>query len=55
MELNARTRHEVNQKLGLLQGFLAELQAKASHYRDIAAEIGMDLDDHDDDPRPARR
>jgi hypothetical protein len=26
-----------------------------SHYRDIAAEIGMDLDDHDDDPRPARR
>jgi DNA-binding transcriptional MerR regulator len=55
MELNARTQHEVNQKLGLLQGFLAELQAKASHYRDTAAEIGMDLDDHDDDPRPARR
>jgi DNA-binding transcriptional MerR regulator len=42
MELNARLQHEVNQKLGLLQGFLAELQAKASHYADIAGEIGLD-------------
>ncbi len=41
MELNARMQHEVNQKLGILAGFLAELQAKASHYRDIAAEIGL--------------
>jgi MerR family transcriptional regulator, repressor of the yfmOP operon len=42
MALNARTQHEVNQKLGLLHGFLAELQAKASRYADIAAELGMD-------------
>lgn len=42
MELNARTQYEVNQKLGLLHGFLAELQAKASHYADIAAELGLD-------------
>jgi len=45
MELNARVRFEVEQKLGLLQGFLAELHAKASHYRDIADEIGLDLND----------
>jgi MerR family transcriptional regulator, repressor of the yfmOP operon len=41
MELNARLQHEVNQKLGILQGFLAELRANASRYRDIATEIGM--------------
>jgi DNA-binding transcriptional MerR regulator len=45
MELNARVRYEVEEKLGLLQGFLAELKAKASHYRDIAAEIGLDPSD----------
>jgi MerR family transcriptional regulator, repressor of the yfmOP operon len=42
MELNARVQHEVEQKLGLLQGFLAELHAKASRYRDIAAELDPD-------------
>jgi DNA-binding transcriptional MerR regulator len=41
IDLNARLQHEVNQKLGMLQGFLAELQAKASLYRDTAAELGM--------------
>jgi DNA-binding transcriptional MerR regulator len=41
MELNARVRYEVEEKLGLLQGFLAELHAKASRYRDIADEIGL--------------
>ena len=44
MELNARLQREVEHKLGLLQGFLAELQAKASHYRDIATD-GMNIDD----------
>jgi DNA-binding transcriptional MerR regulator len=39
-DLNGRLQHEVNQRLGMLQGFLAELQAKASHYRDIAVEVG---------------
>jgi DNA-binding transcriptional MerR regulator len=45
MELNARLQYEVEQKLGILQGFLAEIHAKASRYRDIAAEIGMEVDD----------
>jgi DNA-binding transcriptional MerR regulator len=44
MDLNARMQHEVNQKLGILQGFLAELRAKASHYRDIAADVGLTPD-----------
>jgi DNA-binding transcriptional MerR regulator len=39
MELNARMRYEVEEKLGLLQGFLAELHARASRYRDIAADL----------------
>jgi MerR family transcriptional regulator, repressor of the yfmOP operon len=43
MELNARLQYEVEQKLGILQGFLAEIHAKASRYRDIAAELGMDV------------
>jgi hypothetical protein len=29
---------EVNEKLGQLQGFLAELKAKEHRYRDVAAE-----------------
>jgi DNA-binding transcriptional MerR regulator len=45
MELNARLQYEVEQKLGILHGFLAEIHAKASRYRDIAAEIGMDAGD----------
>jgi MerR family transcriptional regulator, repressor of the yfmOP operon len=44
MELNARMQHEVNQKVGILQGFLAELQGNASRYRDIATEVGLDSD-----------
>jgi len=44
-ELNARLQHEVNQKIGMLQGFLAELRAKASRYRDIAAEVGAETGD----------
>ena len=45
MELNARLRYEVEEKLGILEGFRAELHAKASRYRDIAREIGLDLGD----------
>jgi DNA-binding transcriptional MerR regulator len=45
MELNARLQYEVEQKLGILQGFLAEIHAKASRYRDTLAEIGMEVDD----------
>jgi DNA-binding transcriptional MerR regulator len=39
MELNERMQDEINQKLGLLQGFLAELKANASRYRDIADDL----------------
>ncbi|MCU1430650.1 MAG: transcriptional regulator, MerR family [Actinomycetia bacterium] len=42
MDLNARLQREVNERLGLLQGFLAELHAKASRYRDIVAELDAD-------------
>jgi len=38
-ELNARMQEEVNQKVGLLQGMLAELRASASRYADIRAEL----------------
>jgi DNA-binding transcriptional MerR regulator len=41
-ELNARMQDEINQKLGLLQGVLAELKASARRYGEIAAELGMD-------------
>jgi DNA-binding transcriptional MerR regulator len=49
MDLNARVRYEVEEKLGVLQGYLAELHAKASRYRDIAGEIGLDVADDTDD------
>ena len=45
MKLNARMQYEVEEKVGLLQGFLAELHGRASRYRDIAAELGMDTGD----------
>lgn len=41
-ELNTRMQDEINQKLGLLQGVLAELKASARRYREIAAELGME-------------
>ena len=53
MELNARVRYEVEEKLGVLQGYLAELHATASRYRDIAAEIGLDVGD--DTAKPSSR
>ncbi len=39
IDLNARLQREVNEKVGLLQGFLAELQMRASHYHDIVEEL----------------
>jgi len=41
-ELNARMQHETNQKIGLLQGVLAEHKASTRWYREIAAELGME-------------
>ncbi len=38
IEINARMQDDVNQKLGQLQGFLAELKAKEHRYREIEAE-----------------
>ena len=38
-DLNARMQAEVNTKVGLLQGMLAELRAKASRYADIRDEL----------------
>ena len=45
-DLNARMQAEVNTKVGLLQGMLAELRAKASRYDDIREEL-------DAEPAPA--
>jgi DNA-binding transcriptional MerR regulator len=42
MDLNARMQYEVEEKLGLLHGFLAELRADASRYRDIAADLDIE-------------
>jgi DNA-binding transcriptional MerR regulator len=39
MELNTRMQAEVREKIGVLEGFLAELKAKASRYRDVAEEL----------------
>ena len=39
-ELNHRMQDEINQKLGLLRGFLAELEANARRYAEIATELG---------------
>jgi DNA-binding transcriptional MerR regulator len=43
MDLNERLQAEVNEKIGLLQGFRAELKARAHRYQEIAAEIGLDV------------
>jgi DNA-binding transcriptional MerR regulator len=45
MDLNTRLQAEVNEKIGLLQGYLAELQAKAHRYREVADEVGLDPSD----------
>jgi DNA-binding transcriptional MerR regulator len=52
MKLNARLQYEVEQKLGILQGFLAEIHAKASRYRDIATELGMEPEAEAGDAAP---
>ena len=42
--LNARTQEQVLAKVGILEAFQAELEAKADRYRAVAAELGIDLD-----------
>lgn len=43
-ELNHLMQAEIVQKQGVLTGVLAELRARAVRYREIADEIGLDLD-----------
>jgi DNA-binding transcriptional MerR regulator len=45
--INARMREQILAKRGVLDGFLAELEAKAAHYATVATELGFDV------PRPA--
>ncbi len=40
LELNARIQDEVRERLGLLEGFLAELRAKEHRYHEVLDEIG---------------
>ena len=41
--LNARTQEQVLAKIAILQAFQAELEAKADRYREVAAELGIDI------------
>jgi len=41
--LNARMRQQVHDKQAELATFLAELEAKAARYREVAAELGLDV------------
>ena len=50
-ELNRRMQAEVAEKQGVLEGVLAELRANAVRYREIADEIGLDLDDPPNESR----
>jgi hypothetical protein len=43
-------RDQVLQKQAVLATFLAELDAKAARYRDVAAELGLNVDEA---PAPA--
>ena len=45
MAINQGMRRQVDEKIGILRSFLAELEAKAARYRDVAAELGMALPD----------
>ena len=41
--LNARTQEQILAKISTLEAFRSDLQAKASRYREVAAELGIDL------------
>jgi DNA-binding transcriptional MerR regulator len=40
--LNAKMRQQVQDKLAVLESFLAKLQDKAAHYNRLAAEMGLE-------------
>ncbi|MDQ6617009.1 MAG: MerR family transcriptional regulator [Actinomycetota bacterium] len=50
--INARMRQQVRAKRAVLDGFLAELEAKAEYYVTIAADLGVERPDQVD-PTPA--
>jgi DNA-binding transcriptional MerR regulator len=41
--INARMREQVRAKRSVLDGFLAELEAKAAYYATVAVDLGLDL------------
>jgi len=43
MAINARLQQHVDDKIGVLEGFRAELRATARRYRDVATERGIPL------------
>jgi len=43
--INADLRAQVAEKLAVLHEFDAELRTKAARYRDVAAELGIDVAD----------
>jgi len=43
MDINARLQRRVDDKIGVLEGFRAELRATARRYRDVATERGIAL------------
>jgi DNA-binding transcriptional MerR regulator len=43
--LNSRMQEQVRDKVATLESFLAELEAKAARYREIAAELGLEVTD----------
>ena len=45
MAINARMREQVRQKRAILDGFLAELEAKDALYASVAEELGLTLPD----------
>jgi MerR family transcriptional regulator, repressor of the yfmOP operon len=44
IEINGRMQERVREKLRVLNGFLTELEANELRYRDVAREVGLDLE-----------
>jgi MerR family transcriptional regulator, repressor of the yfmOP operon len=53
MAINQGMRRKVQEKMGILSSFLAELEAKADRYRTVARELGMELPDDAAVPEPS--
>jgi DNA-binding transcriptional MerR regulator len=53
--LNERLQRHVSAKIGVLDGFMAELKAKARRYEEVAAERGLRLPERPAAPRRIRQ